>query len=796
MIVVAIKGASAVIPPSDQPLSPGVLEGILDQRLADFGVTVPSLLEDISRSPSALEKIASWRFAIYGGSSLPKAAAEKVGQFTRVVCTCGSTEAGWFLSYIPTEPKDWEYMEYHPAMGIQYRPRDDNLAESIIVRVLNGTRYQGIFATFPQLGEYNMGDLYEQHPSNSHLWKIVGRDDDVLVLANGEKVIPNSMEEIMSTHPDVSAALVVGQQRFHLLLIIEPKGELSQDISNSEKVHRIWELVTAGNEQLPAYGKIDKEHILFLKPGQAFKRSVKGLVVRKMSILLLQDAIDEAYAQAENAACVALDFRTMSALEESLLDHIRGITDALSSLELEDDLFDFGVDSLQTLQLARGLRSALENETAQEKQDLSPALVYSHSTTKQLAAELFKRKYQDGANNMAHPVDHTPQMDAILNKYVAQFKGLKSVNAGKPPKFFTVILTGSTGSLGNHILHRLLHQPSVAKVICLNRSGDAEQRQQSSFKKRQLEGSLQPVEFLRADFSSPNLGLSASDYERLLKDTTHIIHNAWTVDFNRSITSLEPQIQGCYNLISLASAAQNRVQIFYISSISAVRRWASGAVPEVVINDLSASDTMGYGESKLVAELLFNEANKKLGVQCAICRVGQIAGPVERNSGSWNEKEWLPSLIKSSEYLGKLPRTLAASDSVDWIPVDMLGRIIVELLFSDKDKDETRVFHTVNPHRPTWSDIVPAVAKKLKNIKIVEYEEWLDVLIGSSEASHADIAKNPAVKLLDFYRSVQNSTAEPVFETMETVKTSKSLEDLPAVNAEWMGRWMQQWGWH
>lgn len=790
-----MKGASLVIPPSDQPPSLGILEGILDQGLADFGVTAPSLLEDLSRSPSALEKIASWKFAMYAGSSLSKAAGEKINQFTRAVCLCRTTESGWLLSYIPTEPKDWEYMEYHPAMGIQYRPRDDNLAESIIARVPNGTQFQGIFKAFSELEEYNMGDLYERHPSNPCLWKIVGRDDDVLVLANGEKVIPNSMEELVSAHPDVNAALVISQQRFQPLLVIEPKGELSQDIPDSEKLDRVWGIVTAGNDKMPAHGRIDKEHILFLKPGQAFKRSVKGLAVRKTSTFLLQDAIDEAYAKAENAAKVALDFRTRLSLEESLLSHIRSLTEELSSLELEDDLFVFGVDSLQTLQITRGLRAALESETQQEQSDITSSLLYSHSTTEQLAAELFKRKSREAMTNGIHHIDHTPQMQSILDKYVAQLEDFIPTKATVPPKSFTVVLTGSTGSLGNYILHSLLHQPSVGKVICLNRSADAEQRQQSSFKQGQLEGDLRFVDFLHADFSAPNFGLSASDYDRLLQKATHIIHNAWTVDFNRSIKSLEPQIQGCYNLISLASAAQHPVQTFYISSISAVRRWPSSSVPEVVINDLSVSDTMGYGESKLVTELLFTEAQKKLGVQCTICRVGQIAGPVERNAGSWNEKEWLPSVIKSSEHLGTLPRTLAASNSVDWIPVDKLGRIVVELLLSEMAMDSTRVFHTVNPRRTTWSEIVPAVKKYLNTAKAVEYEDWLRTLTSSAEASRVDIEKNPAVKLLDFYRGLQDGQAGPVFQTNETSKASKGLRELPAVNTEWMERWMQQWGW-
>lgn len=54
----------------------------------------------------------------------------------------------------------------------------------------------------------------------------------------------------------------------------------------------------------------------------------------------------------------------------------------------------------------------------------------------------------------------------------------------------------------------------------------------------------------------------------------------------------------------------------------------------------------GYGESKLVTENLLLQARDKSGIDVAICRVGQIAGPVrkEHQGGSWSRNEWLPSV--------------------------------------------------------------------------------------------------------------------------------------------------------
>ncbi|KAH7009835.1 hypothetical protein EDB80DRAFT_713952 [Ilyonectria destructans] len=81
---------------------------------------------------------------------------------------------------------------------------------------------------------------------------------------------------------------------------------------------------------------------------------------------------------------------------------------------------------------------------------------------------------------------------------------------------------------------------------------------------------------------------------------------------------------------------------------------------------------MGYGQSKFVSERLLDTAARETDIPCIICRVGQIAGPTTA-AGMWLKQEWLPSLIASSKYLGKLPESLGHIDTVNWIPVDLLG---------------------------------------------------------------------------------------------------------------------------
>ena len=53
---------------------------------------------------------------------------------------------------------------------------------------------------------------------------------------------------------------------------------------------------------------------------------------------------------------------------------------------------------------------------------------------------------------------------------------------------------------------------------------------------------------------------------------------------------------------------------------------------------------MGYGQSKLIAECLLDKASEISGVRSAVCRVGIVAGPVEKELGMWNKHEYIPSV--------------------------------------------------------------------------------------------------------------------------------------------------------
>jgi thioester reductase-like protein len=104
------------------------------------------------------------------------------------------------------------------------------------------------------------------------------------------------------------------------------------------------------------------------------------------------------------------------------------------------------------------------------------------------------------------------------------------------------------------------------------------------------------------------------------------------------------------------------------------------SVPETFLYDYEAAADMGYGKSKKISERILDNANKQSGVPVSILRVGQIAGSTTLSDPAWPSQEWLPSMIKTSKSLKRLPANLPV---IDWIPVDKLATIIIETIHSD-----------------------------------------------------------------------------------------------------------------
>ncbi|KAL8640786.1 MAG: hypothetical protein Q9228_002325 [Teloschistes exilis] len=669
----------SVWPPAGQPPSADLVDDLLSSVQVDICFLPPSIWEELSQSQASLERLRKLKFGGFGGGPLAQTAGDKISQFTKLLNMIGSSESAIWPTYT-TDAEDWNYLHYDPELkGLEFRPVGDNLYEQVIVRHPSTDPYHSTWYTFPEQDEYPDHDLYSKHPTKPNLWHCEGRADDIIVLSNGEKLNPGSLQGELLSHPDVEGAVVVGQARFEPIALIELRhGDPTSAEEREAFLQSFHPYIDRANDTAPSYGRIGYDHIMFAHRDKPMLRADKGTVKRAATLKVYAAEIDDFYKHlqlSDGSNVVDLDTKDPEALTISLKSMLEGIGD-FKGVTDDEDFFSRGMNSLQVMTWVRQIKASVARHDGKAARSVAAKTIYSNPTLEKLALAVHALLDAQAETQGDAQSARINAMKSMVGKFSSDLPAPVARKSLGSNEGVTILLTGSTGGLGSYILDVALSTPSVKRIICLNRSADSEARQRSTHTSRGLVTDWQDrALFLHADLSKPQLGLQDKDYELLQTETTLIIptdetplDNQWQVDFNLALTSFTPHVAGTRNLIDLSASSPLRPPIIFTSSIATIGNWNAKhlgeKVPEEPLHDYTISSTTGYGESKYVAQRVLEAAFDKSGVSSTVVRVGQLAGPVVKG-GVWNPQDSSnpPSTYASSPLRSRAKTTSPGSPS-------------------------------------------------------------------------------------------------------------------------------------
>jgi aryl carrier-like protein len=563
----------------------------------------------------------------------------------KLVNQFGATELGIcsLLHRKDYDPRDWRYVQFHPEDGHLFRPSVDDTYELCIVRNEQFKAQQPTFTVFPDLAEYRSRDLFVRHPTKPDMWRWKARADDIIVFLNGEKTNPVSMEQhIVARNPEVTAALVIGAQRFQAALLLEVN--MGQELSIEQRaaaIERFWPSIEEANHECPTHAKIAKTHILFISPNKPLLRTGKGTIPRSGNLSQYASEIGELYKNADRVSPL-LDSETEDTIDlndtTAVLQYIRRIVAATTewkTFDDEDNFFHLGMDSLQGLVIVRRLRQNLNLPT------MALSTVYTSPSVNSLALAIMDLMYHRVVSKEKKIETLVAERQTALERFKSLIKPVRSTSPSTiDSEGHVIVLTGSTGALGAYILAKLLLDPSVSHVYCLNRSIESVHMQVKRNTSLHLSTDFPPsrVTFLTVNLAMPSFDLPSHTYNTLLESTTLIIHSAWPVNFNIPLSAFEPSIHGLVSLIDFAGSSDLQPHLHFISSISSVMSTSKSdgsLVPETVFSSPSIPLVNAYAESKHISELLLDYAQTKYNLSLSFSRVGQVAGAVDA-PGLWN----------------------------------------------------------------------------------------------------------------------------------------------------------------
>ncbi|KAL1718564.1 hypothetical protein EV715DRAFT_291172 [Schizophyllum commune] len=804
-------------------------------------VSVPAFIHQWATSAAALEYLKTLKVLAFGGGPLGEVIGNQlVDMGIKLRSIYGATEFGAPSRLRPTHEEDWKecgWVELDTDACLAWEDQGDGTQELIIPADRKHWHIPAVKNLADRPG-YATNDLWVRHPTKPHLWKIIGRKDDVIVHATGEKTVPAPIEGLIVTSPMVGAVMMFGYGRDEAGILVEPAPAHQIDVDDDVQVaayrNAIWPLVEEANRSAPAYSRIFKELILITRKGKPLPRTEKGTVMRRLALQVYKDEIGRIYEVIESHAQIGeKGVKPPSSWDEAsvaewLAKHVRDITGR--EMDRTADLFEQGFDrsvvlvyyrtleliacslnaTVLRLRLLGGLKS--DPNAASACLGIAQNVVYQHPSIHKLATLVSGLVRGEATSSKAPEASATETIVSLAARYSEGLPGYVDAStlpryvpakAAKPLEFpVAVLMTGTTGNLGAEVLNMLLKDQRVSRIYALERAGSApvNERQRARFADKGFDVGLldsKKLVSLQGDVCAKRLGQDEIVYQEMLASVSVIIHVAWRLDFNLGVNAFESSIRGTRALVDFARQTQHRgsLRFLFTSSIASAASWhgdaaTRGPVPEELIDDPSVCvQGGGYGQGKYVAERVLAAS----GLSFSSVRVGQVCGGKPR--GAWATTDWFPILVKTSIVLGTLP---SDEQDVTWLPMDAVAGTLLDAAFSESILSPSH--NIVHPRPIQWSQMIKNVQHSLKtllqrDVPFVPFKDWFATL--EAAASRPDVSTQdvPGVKLLEFFRGMSAGHGLGSFSTskMEAVsETLRSAEPLAQSDADaWVKYWQE-----
>ena len=535
---------------------------------------------------------------------------------------------------------------------------------------------------------------------------ILGRKDNMIKTCNGEKVYPEAWESKLQNIRGVGAAMVADVNN-HLTAILFLKDDTPENREAVEKA------VDAINARMPNYEKI--LDVRFREKPFPMTTSLK---------IKRGEVMKELAAQRKKAAALP-----QTEEQRRVWEKVSQVLPHASSIGIDDNLFNCGLDSLTALHLALFL-------------GCDPTVIYSFKTIRQLAAQ--------GTGSI------TPVWKKVsdINRYISEQPVAspdRKAGLGR-----MVLLTGASGFLGTHLMNELVK--SGRQVICLVRN-------EATFEKAcgyyGFSSQHDKVETVVGDITKPLLGLTEETYQRLCGRVESVFHAAALVShvgsddasYRVNVNGTEEVIRFCF---------KSGAQLFHISSYAVSGFNTNRTLTEDVLDIGQEINQNPYILTKYQAEEKVLQARGD-GVSSTIFRIGNLTaresdGVFQMNADASGMAAQLRAFCK----LGVFPESMRHI-SYDATAVDQAARAVALLA---EQNSTGHIWHVMNPNVKTIQELTGA--------RMVLDEEFIAKM--TEQSADRDVA------ILSVYYRMNQAGFNPHFDS------EKSQRELIRLGFEWANR--------
>ncbi|PVH70207.1 putative hybrid PKS-NRPS enzyme [Cadophora sp. DSE1049] len=312
--------------------------------------------------------------------------------------------------------------------------------------------------------------------------------------------------------------------------------------------------------------------------------------------------------------------------------------------------------------------------------------------------------------DMASIIQNSTSSNIDWDEETALPDTLLSISNSKVPrevfstKNLVVLLTGSTGYLGRHILDYLVTDPRIARIICV-----AVRDQKNDLDMRMAQFSDR-ITFKRGDLGYARMGLTDEDFYLLSNEVDVIIHSGANRSFWDSFSTLRSSnVSPIKELIRMSLPRQ--IPLHFISS---------GGVRDYNLSHPPLDGSDGYIASKWASEKILSNAAQQLGSTVYIHRPISYSG----NSSQYTSVDGVLNELSQLAMTMKFRPSFTGLDGhIDMLPVAKLVSDLFSAIFDNKAEQSPSIID----HQST---IRVGVKEFIENIEGDEEIQALETMPG------------------------------------------------------------------
>ncbi len=756
------KGLNVVIATENEQVMPDRLNKLIEKNNIKAFQLTPSRMELLLNNLNIIPELKNIKFITLAGEALSNKLLEsilKLGNIT-VYNGYGPSETTVFSTFtdVTHQPKvnigkpldntqiyildkdnnicpinvPGELCICGDGVGIGYKNIDSNVKNNFCLSTISGNPM------------YKTGDLAKYLPNGEIAY--IGRIDNQIKI-RGLRIELDEIENKILEFPNITKTVLLAQtdekNRKYLIAYLTINDKIS--ISKLKEHLRRY----LPKYMIPSYFEI-LEEIPYLPNGKVDKKALPTPKIKSSS----------KFVPARNE----LDKRILQ-IFESLLN--------LSPISITDNFFELGGDSLLAINL--------QIELLKFTDIISYADIFLNPTVQEISDKI------NNSNNIVESLSDTVDL-LNCNTYIKNYKQLPSNIKKLNPQ--NILLTGSTGYLGIHVLNDFLEN-EIGKVYCLLRPEKGISIKNKFLNKlhfyfdKKLDNLINDrIIIIKGDITLKNLGLSDDDYKIIKDDISTIVNCAAKVShFGKYELYKKINVDGVQNLIDFCK--NNSKTLYHISTTSISGNNINSNVDDFPNiskdvfeeNDFFINQIIDnvYVKSKFEAEkLIISELQN--GLDAYILRIGNLMGRFSDGKFQQNieENAYINRLL-SFIRIRNIPNYFV-NHSLEFTPVDYCANAITKIITYSHTNN--RIFHLLNNNLILIKDLLEIFEKDYFKINAIPNSEFKNIINALLKSKNNE-------KYLSGLISDFNKKGKLDYELKIKVSSDFSDEFLNMINFNW-----------